>query len=219
MFQDKKSQRRITISHAIGIVQIINGGFLLFVFGLTFISCTIDIILPNSTTETDVYIVIAVIAGLSAILFVNGLNRSKLVKLTKQYMFFLSQGPSHSIDHLAAIIKSPVHIVRNNLTRMIKKGFLFSAYIDNNTNHINCSAYMQRPQPIQMTVPNQVPPMQMSVPKQVQPMQMTVPSQVQPVQPIINVEYVSVVCKNCGASNKIKKGASADCEYCGSNVS
>ena len=30
------------------------------------------------------------------------------------------------------------------------------------------------------------------------------------------LQYVSVICSHCGAPNRIKKGAVAKCEYCGS---
>ena len=206
MFQDRQSQKAVSRSFNFGIIQIMIGGFLSFIFGITFISCFVDLFSQDSTTGVDDFIIITVIFGLSVYLLLRGMRRLKLVKLFRSYIQLLSQAPSHSIDQLANILKSPVHIVRNNLLKMLKKNYIVAAYIDDNTNSLmSTSVYhsaisVSKPNP--NTNLNQNPNL----------------NQNNVVQPQKMIEYITATCKNCGASNKLMKGGSIDCEYCGSNI-
>lgn len=46
---------------------------------------------------------------------------------------------SHSIDRLSKMMNIPVHELRKMLERMIEKGYLADAYIDEKTNRIICT--------------------------------------------------------------------------------
>lgn len=196
MFQDKKSLRAITNSRSVGVIQIAFGSFFGFIFGLTFIACFADMFDPNRTTTVGDMFIIFIIFALFLYMLIRGIQRVSFTKTYKYYIQFLGQGQSHSIDELAVVLKAPVHIVRRNLEKMMKKGFIADAYIDDKTNCINSTRYYQAVQP--SSVSN-------SMPNIVKPVQSTKP-----------VEYTEAICKNCGASNKITKGSTADCEYCGS---
>lgn len=208
MFQNKKSKNAVTASQLIGIFQTAVGSFLTFIFGITTFAIFVDLLSADVTTEADGAIVIIILFILFVYLLISGIRRLKFINTYNYYIQVLSQRPTHSIDELSIIFKSPVHIVRNNLQKMIRKRFLYSAYIDNRTNSIIYTDYQQSKHPMPGPVP---------VPMQTQYQQM--PTPVQQMQVHKPMEYITVACKNCGASIKILKGTSGECEYCGTNVS
>ncbi|MDF2941307.1 MAG: hypothetical protein K0S01_165 [Herbinix sp.] len=198
MFQDRQSQKAVSRSFNYGIFQIMVGGFFSFIFGLTFFA-QLNLLIRGTTSDVGSFFVLMVLAGLSVYLLLCGMRRLKLIRLYRNYIQLLSQAPSHSIDQLAYILKSPVQMVRFNLIQMIKKRYLAAAYIDTDSNRLVSSGYGQNtnaiPTPNFNRNPNNV----------VQPQKMN--------------EIITVTCKNCGASNKVTKGIATECEYCGSNVS
>jgi DNA-directed RNA polymerase subunit RPC12/RpoP len=198
MLQDSQSQKAVSRSFNYGTFQIVLGGFLTFVFGITFLSCIADLLTLDSTMDVWTFMIIMIILGLSVYLLICGILRLRLIKLHRNYMQLLSQGPCHSIDQLASILKSPVHIVKSNLIMMMNKKYLTAAYIDENTNSLIITSFNQRAN---------------AIPKQNLNRQLN-----NMVQPQKMIEYITVTCNNCGASNKIMKGASTECEYCGSNI-
>ncbi len=206
MFQDKKSQGSVSSSQTIGVIQIVFGSIFTFIFGLTFLVALGELIGQEDDMTTGLFFFFMVIFGLSLYLFICGIRRVLLISLCKYYLRLLSQAPSHSINQLAVTLKSPVHIVRKKLYKMIRKGFIASAYIDHNTDRIICTSYNQNIRPVPVMNPMPMP----------SPMPISNPNYTARQMP--PVEHVTVSCKNCGASNRIIKGAYVDCEYCGTNI-
>ena len=79
----------------------------------------------------------AVLAGVLGVLLICMGIRTKLT-LAKynEYMKYLAEDPSGSIENLASKTGEPVEKVKENLQRLIDKRFLVGAHIDEETNSI-----------------------------------------------------------------------------------
>jgi len=197
MFQDKKSERAILINNTIGSIQIVIGGFCSFVFGITFMVSVGYMFDYIRAISGDVVIFIFIILVIFLFMLICGIRRIRLAGKCSSYILLLNQRKSNSIDQIAAVLNKPVAKVRSDLERMIRKGFIVSAYIDNNTNCLNSTQIYQCVQV--MPMPNS------SIPNMMKPDQYPKP-----------VNLTVVICKNCGASNKAVIGESRNCEYCSS---
>jgi DNA-directed RNA polymerase subunit RPC12/RpoP len=97
-----------------------------------------------------------------------------------------------SLDSIAASMSQSVDFVRNDLSKMIAKGFFKNATIDFNENKII----------------NQPPAPENASPYAPQPWQSA--------QQSAMMEVFS--CKSCGARGAKQKGMICSCEYCGSAI-
>jgi hypothetical protein len=201
VFQDRASQRVVYNSRMIGTIQITFGGILSFLFGLASLSCFADLFNPDRSTSFGSFLIIFIVFSISLYILIRGIQRIHFTGIYGYYMRFLYQEPSHSIEQLAGMLHTPAPAVRSNLERMIRKGFLAYAYIDDAANRIVC------------TMNDQAPPLQGFVNTPV-----TNPNPVWQSRTQRPVELVTVTCPNCGASGKMVKGTVTECEYCGSSI-
>lgn len=106
----------------------------------------------------------------------------------KQYLSIIVNGNVRSLDEIAAAKGKPYDETKADIQKMIDKGFLNNAYINENTREVVLTQNRSAPQP--------------AFAPGVQPAAATV-------QPRV------VTCSCCGANNTVV-GSVGECEYCGS---
>jgi hypothetical protein len=112
----------------------------------------------------------------------------------KQYLAIIINGNVRQLDNIAATTGKSYDVVKADVQKMIKKGYLENAYINENTREVVL--------PIASPAPA-------ANPVFANPLQ----SAVAPTQPQAKI----VACPCCGANNTIY-GATGECEYCGSAI-
>ena len=119
------------------------------------------------------------------------LHKNNLKKF-ELYFKILSKDPSGSIENLASALDITQEIAIKNLNMMINNRLFINAYIDKDENRIvfseSSSDFVER------NIVN--------------------------LDNVYNTpnEFVVTNCERCGGSNKIEKGKSSACEYCGSPI-
>jgi hypothetical protein len=142
-------------------------------------------------TSTDIIVVIIFFAltALGISLIVRGKKRRELAKLFKEYTARLATDPLRSIDQLAAATGVAVETAKENILEMIDKGYFVNTYVDFDR---NCLVFLQEG---------------------------ASPESASTQQSESSVEYASVSCPGCGATNRIRKGTVGECEFCGNPLS
>ena len=123
------------------------------------------------------------------------LNKAKKIKAEgesiKKYLAIIVNGGERQLDSIAAAAGKQPEIVKNDIQKMIDKGYLKNAYINENTREIvltdNISA------------------------------KVNINSQEQSFATDTIVETKIVVCHCCGANNTVS-GTLGECEYCGTSL-
>lgn len=140
MFQNSNSKKAVAKNKVLGITELIIGG----IFSLVFIYLTISSLLTTKAGDD----ITALLLGIGTIIFImaffvyitiDGVLRVSLIKQHKAYYKVLCNEQSHSIDQLAQSLDTPAPILKKRLGRMLSKGYLAVAYIDDDTNRIICS--------------------------------------------------------------------------------
>ncbi len=116
-------------------------------------------------------------------------KRRELAKLFKEYTARLATDPLRSIDQLAAATGVAVETAKENILEMIDKGYFVNTYVDFDR---NCLVFLQVG---------------------------GAPESASTQQSESSVEYASVSCPGCGATNRIRKGTVGECEFCGNPLS
>lgn len=106
----------------------------------------------------------------------------------KQYLAIIVNGNVRQLDNIAATTGKSYDVVRKDIQKMIQKGYLKNAYIDESTREVV----------LPMAKPVEVAPANYGVTATIE----------KPVTKIVS-------CPCCGANNTIV-GAGGECEYCGS---
>jgi len=120
-----------------------------------------------------------------------GKKKKNLLKIFQDYSTRLATDATKSIDLLATSVGKPVDAVRKDVITMINMGLFPNAYINQERNSI------------------------------VFP-QMGAAATYRTIQQQVNtpgVEFVTVKCPGCGATNKISRNTVNECEYCGAQIS
>jgi|LSQX01.1.fsa_nt_gb ribosomal protein S27E len=184
------AKNAITKNTVVGALQTVLGYFLA-------IACGLFGIIGGATsafaTSTDVIMVIVFLAfaALGVLLITRGTKRKKFIKLFKEYAARLATDPLHSIDQLAAATGVTSETAKKNLFEMINKGYFVNAYIDADRNYL---VFAQNNDDVSL---------------QKNDTERQISS---------SVEFVTVACPGCGATNKIQKGAVGECEFCGNSI-
>jgi len=108
----------------------------------------------------------------------------------KKYITIIINKEITSIDNIAAAMPVTYDVCKKDLQKMIDKGYFDGAYIDESAREVVLPKH-DYADISEPTVSNGS----------------------------RNVEMQVVVCKGCGANNKIPKGTTGECEYCGSALS
>ncbi|SHK73160.1 hypothetical protein SAMN02745136_03202 [Anaerocolumna jejuensis DSM 15929] len=192
MSQDKKVKRKLFFNSAIGLLQIMAGGFFAFIFGITLLGCFFTMFGPKKTTTVGETLVILIIFVLFTYMLLRGFRRRRLNKIYYVYTQQLMKNSAFSIEQLAAALRMPLDSVRKDMEEMVKKELID---IDDNN-------YNQYYQDYEAEEPTYASDTKSNIRK--------------PASEMISDEYFEVTCKNCGASSKVLKGSAVICEYCGS---
>ncbi len=119
------------------------------------------------------------------------LNKAKKIKAEgesiKKYLAIIVNGGERQLDSIAAAAGKQPEIVKNDIQKMIDKGFLKNAYINENTREVVLASASA---PISNVTVNAAAPNSASMQTRV------------------------IACPCCGANNTIS-GAIGECEYCG----
>lgn len=192
MLVNTKSQWHVGLYTTIGSFMLVVGGFFTFILGVTSIACIYNIIKKTDVVEAGPYSLIFLGTMISMIAFIYGKRCNGFIKTYKSYVFILSQDSDYSLNNISFKLDTPTPVVIYNLKRMLKYKFFTDAYINEKNNILVFNGYNNHK--VEETVDTYE-------------------------EPEEKIEYISVVCKSCGASNKVVKGTFADCEFCGSNIS
>lgn len=164
-------------------------GFILAAFGLLgFCVCITD----PETISGAVVAFFFLIGGAAMIRKAKKINKE--TASIKQYLAIIVNGNIRQLDAIAAATNKSYDVVKTEIQKMIKKGYLKNAYINENTREVVLPV-AEPATPVAAPVLN---------------------TQQQPVasaQPQAKI----VACPCCGANNTIY-GASGECEYCGSPI-
>ena len=119
----------------------------------------------------------------------NGNNTLKLIKIYPTYAEKLADNKPGSIVSLASSLNVTVDNAMKNVCTMLALGLFPDCYIDLKNKRL------------------------------VSPEKKVEKTKIPKIQVVDReVEYVTVQCEVCGAKNKIVKGTSSECEYCGSEI-
>lgn len=117
-----KSKVAIVVSSIIERVELVFGGFWVFIIAFGMITD------PPKDIAVCVVVIIMGVFGLGA--FIDGLKRRKLRINFKKCVAYLSAEPTGKLTGLASATGMTVDSVKKNIAKMIYKGFFAHAYID-----------------------------------------------------------------------------------------
>lgn len=152
-----------------------------------------------SEEPTAIGIVIALIMSFIGIALIYSAVTTKSANVRyKQYIAMIVNQNIQNIDNIASTIKKPYQTVIKDLQKMISKGLLDDAFIDQNSRQIIMKQNGQPPQ--------------------AQPPKTTEQPQGEQATPQTHVQTKSVRCPGCGANNVVTIGVTSPCEYCGTPI-
>nr|WP_308743409.1 hypothetical protein [uncultured Anaerocolumna sp.] len=184
------SQKAIIKCKSTGIIQTILGWIIAVFCGF----CTIVGVtqISESFDVAMVLIFLAFTAG-GVSLIRKGKKKKKLLKIYQDYSTRLATDATKSIDLLATSVGKPVDAVRKDVVTMINMGLFPNCYINQER---NCIVFSQIGTAATYTT---------------SPIHQQVST--------LGVEFVTVKCPGCGATNKITRNTVNECEYCGAQIS
>lgn len=185
------SKAAIVVSQIIEKIEIIIGGLWAFMFIIVALVSMFDSQKDGAGTIIAMWVL-----GLLGVWVVwKGIRRKNMRLEFKKYVAELSNDPTGTLDNLAAATGTSVDVVKKNLQFMIKKRYFPNAHIDEQENRLVLPSREQK------------------TGNQVQNMNFNNNGNIQQA-----VEYVTCHCPNCGGINKIVKGSTAECDFCGSPI-
>ena len=165
--------------------------------GLGIASCAMAalglLVLLSDGFDSSSLIAVLFFGGAGAALLYYGNKIKKDAQKVKQYIAIIVNGGERQIDEIARATSKPYNTVRVDLQKMIDKGFLKNAYINESTREI----VLTTPEPV-------------SAPATETSYTETVAA--------TPADLRVVACPCCGANNTIS-GTVGECEYCGSPLS
>lgn len=179
---------KVIFSTVVSKIQVILGVLVLIFCGLGIIGS----VGTENFGNIAFIVVLVLLLALGVWLVYRGRKKGRLIKRFQQYVAVLSGDPVRSLDNLAAALGESVDSVRGNVEQMIKLGFMVNAYINRDT---NCVVFAGRA---------------------VYAAPAGTRSEPSPAADASDVR--TVVCKGCGATNKIPAGGAGECEFCGSRL-
>ena len=189
------------IGRIVEIIQLALGGFILFFM----IIGTLGLFMMDEPLDPAALVVYLVIAAIGALFVFLGYRRHALLRIYKRYSALLGQTAECPVSQLAAMTNSSEEVVEANLEKLIHKQYFGSAYLDHSS---QCIVFPDRipPQPPVQEEPYREQPERQQPPETAEALQQK------------DVEYVSVICESCGGLNKVVKGKTSECEYCGMTI-
>lgn len=182
-----KSKASLAVSAIIEKIQIVAG---LFWGGICVLSA-LGYMVSDEIFDFGTIIMLLFFAAFGFWVFSLGKKRAQMRQEFKKYVTQLSVDSSGSLENLASATGTSVDVVKKNLQFMIKKKFFTDAFINEQANQLVLPSMAQRVQ------------------QQPQTFQYAAPGAAQQ-------ELVACTCPCCGGMNKIAKGKTAECDFCGS---
>lgn len=181
------SKAAIVVSQIIEKIEFIVGIIAVLFWGF----CDImNIVVPiEGMSPIGFEIFLLLMTAFNVWLIIKARERKNMRLEFKKYVAQLSIDASGDLQNIAAATNTSVDVVKKNLDFMIKKKFFPNAYIDLNENRLVLPAMQQKAQE-QSTYTND--------------------------SPQTAIEYVTCNCPSCGGINKIEKGKTVECDFCGS---
>ena len=202
MLQEDKLKRNISRNHKISIIQLFGGGFLIY-------ASINSIVHLRETLPMGGIFFYLILTVLFLYMFICGIIRIILGRRYPLYIKQLRQKPSYSIEQLAAELNVTNKVVRSNLEWLIKKKLLEDIYLDDVTNSIvNKRLYSGHPDYV-----NSEPEIEECDTEETEIEETDNEESV-----ATPVRMIQIVCKNCGAPNKVHSNSAAECMYCGSII-
>jgi len=169
-------------------------GKLASLFGYTFGVIMLLALLRVSSGHTEVAAVLLVFLLLCVLAVVKGARVKKRIRRFRNYVSLISGAHITSLHGIAGSTWQSVDFVRADMQKMIDKGFFVGVAIDRNTDELIIGGQRgQAAAPPPIPSPSAVPPVKSAGPS----------------------GNESFTCTGCGAAGTKRKGASAECEYCG----
>ncbi len=176
-------------------------GRLISIFGwisVAFAGIGILAYLPEGITKDDVYMALFfLIAGIVLVLL--GRNTAKNAEKFKKYISIIVNHEETSIDNIAMAMPTSYEKAKEDLQKMINRGYFADAYINDADREIVLPS-MEQSYVVKAEV------------------NVRTNTEVN-IRTNTEIEMVVVSCKGCGANNKIEKGTVGECQFCGSPIS
>ncbi|WP_313132969.1 hypothetical protein [Anaerocolumna sp.] len=186
----KDSQKAIMKYKSKGIIQIILGWVFAIFWG--FCAIAVGTQIEDSSDMATLLILLAFTGG-GVLLIRKGKKKMKFLVTFQDYNARLATDTTKSIDLLASSVGKSVDIVKKDIIKMINMGLFPNTYINQER---NCIVFPQ--------------------------MDFVATGGTNSIRQPVNtpsVEFITVKCSGCGATNKISKGTVSECEYCGAQIS
>lgn len=213
MLQSKHKNNTVSKYYIISSMQLVIGG----VFSLIFLFTTIISIMNlGLRVKSNAVIVSFILFVIFFLLFIFGMLKQVLVNQYFNYIEVLNQRKSYSIDELATVLNALPKDVRKNLEKMSRECFFEYIYLDNNTNRVINTMFQEDSQIYANEVLDAAalePEIEEYKTEEYETKEADV------MKPVVTSDRViQIVCKNCGAPNKVASNAVAECMYCGSII-
>ena len=150
------------------------------------------ICMTDGYTMMDIIIVMYIFTIMGIVLIVLSRKRHNLIKSFRTYVSYLSVNPTGLIENLAEDLGASQDIIKKNLSIMIDRKYFANAYIDETENRIVFPASNMVDTSLDKNHSAE--------------------------QNNTNSEFIDVNCKSCGGKNRILKGRTSQCDYCGSYI-
>lgn len=170
-------------------VERIIGIFLTVFNGLTVI---LGITQSKDSSDVPFILLFGCFTAAGIMLLRSAHQRNDLIKKFNDYSVRLKSDPLKTLPDLASEVNEPITDLAKDINRMIVYGFFPNSYIDAKTGRL--------------ITPDSI-------------MQITSFTNQNTHTVSDKIAYVTVQCKNCGATNRIVKGSVGECEFCGSQIS
>lgn len=167
----------------LGIIMYVITGF----FGLGVVICLTDMSDPSMVEVLPIFLVIAIIFGLGGFALQKVSRKIKReAEDIKKYLSVIVNGNERQIDAIASSIGKPYDVTKNDIQKLINKGYLKNAYINEGAREV--------------VLPSN---------------DVQVQTETSANVTSIGIATRVVACRCCGANNTIS-GEAGECEYCGS---
>lgn len=157
-------------------------------WGALFIFVAIFAMFDSEKDGVSTILILWVLGLIGVVVVLAGLRRRKMRLEFRKYVAQLSVDPTGTLENMAAATGVSVDTVKKNLAYMIRNRFFPDAYIDVRAGRLILASMEQKVNSGSVNIPEQT------------------------------IEYVTCHCSNCGGINKIAKGATVECDYCGSPI-
>ncbi len=137
-------------------------------------------------SDIGVYVFVIIIICLGALLIISGAKAKRRIKRFKRYVALISGEHMTSLQNIASATSQSIDFVENDLQKMINKKFFANASINIAAGEIIIGNRTQ-----------------------------AIPVTNTATQQNISIEFETISCPGCGATNSKQKGKSGSCEYCG----